>query len=83
MRVTRNPGCERALPVREFLDGEAVSDAGLVDAEQATRHGGDDIRLAPDRPPRRVCRRKSVERKLFAAGTDHTDRFRLPIPHHR
>ena len=61
---------DRLLPGQELLDGQRVAGAGLLEAEQAAAHGGDDFRLAADDPALGIARRKIRNRQRAAIGPD-------------
>jgi hypothetical protein len=42
---------DRKLPGQEFVDGQGVAAAGLLEGEQAAANRGDDFSLAADDPP--------------------------------
>src|SRR5262245_58644386 len=48
----------RALPREELIDGELVALARLLEAQQASAHGRDVLRLAPDHPTLGILGRK-------------------------
>jgi len=39
------------LPGQEFVDGQRVAAAGLLEGEQAAAHGGNDFGLTANNPP--------------------------------
>jgi hypothetical protein len=46
-----------ALPGQELIDGQLISVARLLDAEQAAANGSDHFRLATDHPTLGISRR--------------------------
>ena len=42
---------DRKLPGQEFIDGQRVAAAGLLEGEQAAAHGGNDFGLTANNPP--------------------------------
>ena len=62
---------DRALPAGEFLEGEAVTLASLVDREKAAIDRRHDFRLAPNDPAGGARGRQSLDRQWFAQGADH------------
>jgi hypothetical protein len=42
---------DRKLPGQEFVDGQRVTAAGLLEGEQTATDGGNDFGLAADDPP--------------------------------
>jgi hypothetical protein len=73
---------DSALPAGEFFETQRVALAGLVHSEQATGDSGYDFGLATNHPPRRVRRRKRIERQRFAKRTDDLGRSNFLILEH-
>ena len=55
MRVVRKPGkamlIDGKLPGQEFVDGQRVAAAGLLEGEQAAANRGNDFGLTANNPP--------------------------------
>ncbi|MDB5540859.1 MAG: hypothetical protein JWQ89_2586 [Devosia sp.] len=78
--VVLNPGrpqaCEAVfvdggLPVEELVDGESVTLAGFLKAEQPTANSGDDFGLAANNPTTSVFGRQVSDRQRTTIRTDH------------
>src|SRR5437588_6773885 len=58
------------LPGEEFLDGERVAAAGLLERKKPAAHCRDHLGLATDDPPLRAWRRQVRDRKRAAVRPD-------------
>jgi hypothetical protein len=59
-----------ALPVQEFVDRQTIALAGVIEAQKATAHRGDDFRLSPDHPTVEIRRGKIRNSQRTAIGSD-------------
>jgi hypothetical protein len=73
---------DSSFPSGEFLETQSLPLAGLVVGEKAACDSGYDFGLATDHPPRRVRRRKRIERQRFAKRTDNLGRSNFLILEH-
>ena len=84
--VARKPGqaetVDGMLPGEKFLHRQRVALAGIVQAEQAAAHGGDDFSLAPDHPAARRRRRQIGERQRRPIGADDIAHASFALFHH-
>ena len=62
---------DRTLPGQEFIDGQRVSLAGFLDAEETAAHSRYHFRLAPDDPTLGVPRGKIGDRERRPVRSDH------------
>ena len=58
------------LPPREFLDGEPVTVASLIERKQPALYGCDDLSLPANYPALSVWRRQVGDRDAAAIGAD-------------
>lgn len=70
------------LPGCQFLKGDALSLASLVESQQAALHRRNHFRLAPDNPAPGFRRGKRFQRQRFAQGPDYTGRSNLLVLEH-
>jgi hypothetical protein len=61
---------DRPLPGEEFVDGQLVALARFLNAEKASAHGGDHLRLAANYPTLRVPGRKIRHRQWAPIGAN-------------
>jgi len=70
---------DEALPAQEFVDGQLIAVAGILKAEKAAAHSGDNLRFPADDPTLRIrwrkicdCQRTAIGSKnITQAGTEH------------
>ena len=62
---------DRVLPSQEFLDGQRIAAAGLLERKKASAHGRNDFRFATNHPAFRSRRWKIGNRKRTSIGPDN------------
>lgn len=62
---------DRTLPRQEFVDGQRISFASLLDAEKTAAYSGNHLSLAADDPSFRIPRGKICDCERRPIGSDH------------
>src|SRR5512139_2642787 len=62
---------DRTLPAQILLDRQTITFAGILEAEQASAHGRDHLRLAADHPAMVSGRGQIGDRERAAIWPDH------------
>ncbi len=63
-------GVDQALPIEKLLHRQSIALTGIVQADQAVAHRGDDLGLATDNPAHSVFWRETFDGQWLTCRTD-------------
>src|SRR6185312_1108086 len=73
---------DRALPCKKLFDGQRITAARIVEAQQSAAHGSNDFGLAADHPTLRSRRRKVGESQRAAVRPNDVAHASLTVISH-